>query len=110
MRGSMWLWGFGMKSDSASLDEPVRLKVRVVPGASRSAIFGWLDDVLKVRVSAQPEKGKANTAVVMLLSGRLGLPKSSLHISSGKTSPNKVIEIHGLSIAEVMRKLDADSA
>ena len=59
-----------MKSDSASLDGPVKLKVRVVPGASRSAISGWLDDVLKVRVSAQPEKGKANTAVVVLLSGR----------------------------------------
>ena len=31
------------------------LKLKVMPGASRTEVAGWLGDVLKVRVSAQPE-------------------------------------------------------
>ena len=43
-----------------------RLTVKVVPGASSSAIAGWLGDSLRMRLSAAPERGKANAAVEKL--------------------------------------------
>lgn len=41
-----------------------RLKVKVVPGASRDEIVGWLGDALKIKVTAPPEKRRANEVVV----------------------------------------------
>jgi len=77
--------------------KPINLKVKVVPGASQSAIVGWLGDALKIRISAAPEKGKANDAVLSLLADTLGLPKSALRLVSGHRSPHKVVEISGVS-------------
>ncbi|MFM7075771.1 MAG: DUF167 domain-containing protein, partial [Planctomycetaceae bacterium] len=50
-----------------------RLEVKVVPGSSRDQIVGWLGDALKIKVTAPPEKGKANERVVELLAGALGI-------------------------------------
>jgi len=50
-----------------------RLNVKVVPGSSRNRIVGWLGDALKIKVMAPPEKGRANEAVVELLSMKLGI-------------------------------------
>jgi uncharacterized protein (TIGR00251 family) len=50
-----------------------RLSVKVVPGSSRNQIVGSLGDALKIKVMAPPEKGKANEAVVELLSMKLGI-------------------------------------
>ena len=86
-------------------DSFARLSVKVVPGASKSEISGWLGDALKVRVAAQPEKGKANTAVVLVLATSLGLPEKSVNVVSGKTSQHKVVEIQGLSNEQVRYKL-----
>lgn len=88
-----------------SQDSLARLKVKVVPGSSQTAVSGWFGDMLKVRVAAQPEKGKANSAVVALLAKRLGLSKKYFSITSGKASQQKVIEIKGMSIAHIKRKL-----
>jgi uncharacterized protein YggU (UPF0235/DUF167 family) len=48
-----------------------------------------------VQVTAAPEKGKANAAVVDVLAEALDLPKSALRIVSGETSPLKTVEIDG---------------
>jgi len=87
-----------------------KLKVKVVPGASRSELSGWLGDMVKIRVSAPPENGKANDAVEALLAEALGLPRSSVVIAAGKTAQKKVVEIQGLSLSEVMGKLGGQSA
>lgn len=87
------------------MEETVRLKIKVIPGASRSGIGGWLGDLLKVRVSAAPEKGKANDAVLKLLARELGLPERSLVIVSGFTSPLKTVEIRGMMRTELLQKL-----
>lgn len=84
-----------------------RLQVKVVPGASREG-HDWLDaavPVLKVRVTAPPEKGKANKAVVKYLAARLGLPAGAVTIVSGSASPQKVIAVESLATADVLAKL-----
>lgn len=72
------------------------LLVKVVPGASRNEIKGWLGEELKIRVSAAPEKGKANKAVCALLAERLGLPTSSVVVVKGQGSPRKRLRIDGI--------------
>ena len=47
-----------------------RLNVKVVPGTARNQIVGWLGDALKIKVTAPPQKGRANEAVVALIADR----------------------------------------
>jgi len=77
----------------------------VVPGSSINQVVGWLGEVLKVKVRAQPEKGKANAAVISLLAKHLDLPLSDLTVFSGHTSRTKIIEIRGMSDDEIQGKL-----
>lgn len=91
-------------------DAAVRLTVKVVPGASRSEISGWLGDLLKVRVAVQPEKGKANIAVETLLARTLNVPRDSVTIVSGKTSQKKTVEIRGISLRQVKRLLGGEAS
>ena len=85
------------------------LKVKVVPGASRSHIAGWLGDALKIRVSAPPEKGKANAAVAAVVAAALDLPAGSVAVVSGKSSPRKLVEVRGLSREEIVKRLAVGS-
>ncbi len=82
-----------------------RLKVKVSPGASRDRIVGWLDDALKLQVRAQPEKGKANAAVISLLADQLQISAKRMSVVSGAASRMKMIEIDDLSGTELRQKL-----
>jgi uncharacterized protein len=70
-----------------------RLRLRVKPGARKTAILGVHGGALKIAVTAAPEKGKANRAVVRLLADALDLPASTVTITAGETSQDKVAEI-----------------
>lgn len=83
------------------------LKLKVVPNASRTRLMGWLGDSLKVAVSAPPESGKANTAVLELLAQSLETPIRNLQLLSGHTQSRKVVRVTGLSDAELQTKLKA---
>ncbi len=87
------------------MSKPVRLNLKVAPKAGRNAIAGWMGETLKVAVTAAPEKGKANEAVIELLAKRLRLPKSALSVVRGQTSTQKVIEINGMEEGEILRQL-----
>ena len=84
-----------------------RLTLRVSPGASRTELAGRYGDAWKVRVSAAPERGRANDAVLQLLAERLDLPESAISLVSGRGSRDKVVELHGLDEAEATRRLEA---
>ena len=83
----------------------MKLAVKVVPGSSREGIAGWLGESLKVRVTAPPERGRANTATEALVAEALGLSKDRVRVVSGHSSPRKVLEISGLSEAEARERL-----
>lgn len=70
-----------------------RLRLRVKPGARKTAIVGAHGGALKIAVAAAPERGKANRAVVRLLAAALGLPVSAVTIAAGTTSQDKIAEI-----------------
>jgi uncharacterized protein len=82
-----------------------RLRLRVSPGARSNAIVGRHGEGWKVRVTAAPEGGKANDAVLRLLAERLDLPGKSLTLVSGASSKDKIVELHGVDIAEAERRL-----
>ena len=64
----------------------VILLVRAHAGARKNAVLGARDGALRVAVSAAPEKGKANRAIVEVLSRALGVSKTSIELVSGETS------------------------
>ena len=74
----------------------VKIAVKVIPKGSKNEVVGWEGDVLKVRLTTVPEKGKANAALIHLLSKHFKVSKSSVIIVKGETSRNKLIEIRGL--------------
>lgn len=80
------------------------INIRLTPKAAKNAITGWTTDadgqpVLKASVTAVPEKGKANTALITLLARSWKLPKTSLILVRGETDRNKTLllkDIHTL--------------
>jgi len=78
----------------------VTLSLRVTPNAGSDRIEGRElradgDAVLRLRVAAVPDKGKANAAAVALLAKALGVPKSAIRLVAGETARSKVVEIAG---------------
>lgn len=83
----------------------VRLRLRVSPGARRAAVVGRHGNAWKVSVSARPERGRANDAVVELLAERLGVPRPDVRVVSGQGARDKVVELAGISLEEAERRL-----
>ena len=83
-----------------------RVRLRVSPGARRCELVGRHGDGWKVRVTAPPEDGRANDALLELLAKRLDLPRRSLSIVSGHTSREKVVRLEGIGRAESERRLE----
>ena len=82
-----------------------RLSLRVSPGASQPRVVGRYGTGWKVRVSAPPEGGKANAAVVRLLAAELGLPVRDVEIVSGHASRDKTVALAGIVPDELERRL-----
>lgn len=84
-----------------------RLRLRVAPGATRPGVVGRHGDGWKVRVAEPPERGRANDAVLALLARTLGVPRASLTLVSGHGARDKVVELDGIELDEVERRLTA---
>ncbi len=81
------------------------IEVRVQPKASHNRIT-VVDGRIKVYVTAAPEKGKANNAVVEVMARELGVPKRMVSIRSGDHSRTKLLEVEGLDPSEIGPRLD----
>lgn len=85
----------------------VILPVRAQPGARCNEIRGQQDGSLKVCVTQSPEKGKANKALVILLSKTLSLRKSQLELIAGQTSQTKRFLVRGITPKELAARIEA---
>ncbi len=90
--------------------ETTRLRLRVSPGAGRSAVVGRHGDAWKVRVTEAPERGRANEAVLRLLSDTLALPRTALTLVSGHGAREKIVELTGMGPALIERRLTSAAA
>jgi uncharacterized protein len=82
-----------------------RIDVRVTPRGPRDAIVGWREGALRVSVRAVPEQGRANDAVEAVVAEALGIAAGRVRVVQGRTSRRKVLEIEGLELEEVRRRL-----
>lgn len=81
------------------------LPVWAQPGARKAGILGEQAGALKVAVTAPPEDGRANQALIELLREVLGLKRSQVELIGGATSRHKRFLIRGLSRADVLARL-----
>ncbi len=80
--------------------DTIRINIKLIPKAARNDVKGWVEDekgvaALKCSVTAVPENGKANAALIKLLSKYYKLPKSNIKLIKGETSRLKTLEISG---------------
>jgi len=87
-------------------DEGVVLPVRAQPGASKSGVRGEQDGALKVGVTQIAEKGKANKALIEVLSKALNVRRSQLELLSGETSHNKRFLVRGVTLTELQQRIE----
>ena len=85
--------------------DATKLRLHVVPRASRSGVVGRYGDGWKVRVAAAPDRGQANAAVVELLAAVLGVRTSAVRIVSGHGSRDKIVEVAGVRPADTEAQL-----
>ncbi len=90
------------------VDGGVVFSAKIVPGSSKTSVCGMLDKMVKIKISAPPEKGKANQRLVEFLAKKLGVKKKDVHIISGQTNPVKSVEISGISAEMLAIRLGLD--
>jgi uncharacterized protein len=81
--------------------DDVRISLRVTPRAGQDRIDAVEAGRLRIRVSAAPAGGAANSAVLRLLADALDVPVSRLRLVSGATGRLKVVAVAGISPARV---------
>ena len=94
-----------VRTDSAG---NILLKLRIHPGAKRSAVNGTFGDALKIDLQAPPVDGKANAALLKFLAGKLHLSRADLTLKSGECSRDKVILINGITEHDIISFLDLE--
>ncbi len=83
------------------------LKVRVTTKSSKNALMGIRNGELLISVTAVPENGKANEAIIKLLSKSLKCAKTKISLVSGSKSKNKLFRINEeLDLSVLVKKLE----
>ena len=70
-----------------------RIELKVITKAKKEGVQKISEGSYRIKVSAPPEKGKANQRIVELLSREFGVKRRCIKIVSGYTSSKKIIEI-----------------
>lgn len=81
------------------------LELKVIPGAPRDEIAGWLGAALKVKVRAPALEGRANDALLDFLAEKLGVPRRAVTLVRGDKSRHKVVRLAGLTLVAVKARL-----
>jgi uncharacterized protein len=83
------------------------LPVRAQPGSRKNAVLGEHAGALKVAVTSPAQEGRANDALVEVLSEALGLRRSQVELLSGPTNRNKRFLIRGVTKEDLEKRLAA---
>lgn len=84
-----------------------QFSVKARPGGKRDAVVGEHGGALKVTVTAPPENGKANQAIVRLLAEQLGVAAGRVAIVRGVTNSAKVVRVEGMDAESLKDRLTA---
>jgi uncharacterized protein (TIGR00251 family) len=87
--------------------EGALLSVRAQPGAKRNAVLGEQAGALKVAVTAPPQDGRANEALVEVLREWLGVRRSQVELAAGATSRNKTVLLRRLTTKELTELINS---
>jgi uncharacterized protein (TIGR00251 family) len=88
-------------------DGAVYIDVHVVPGSKREGVVGIHGGALKIAVRARPQKGKANAALIEVISRVAGVKRSAVEVVSGHSSRRKRVRIDGATAHEVSARVEA---
>jgi uncharacterized protein len=86
-------------------DGGIVVHVLAHPGSKRDAIMGERAGLLRVAVTAPPEKGKANTAIQTVLAEAIACSRSQIILVSGETARRKKFLVEGIPPDELNRRL-----
>lgn len=73
-----------------TVENGILLKIRISPNSAKNQLI-LSDEVLKLKITAQPIENKANKAVIEYLSKLFKVPKTSIEIVKGDTSKDKTL-------------------
>ncbi|AGG06751.1 MULTISPECIES: DUF167 domain-containing protein [Dehalococcoides] len=88
-------------------ESPFKVNLKIIPSARKNELAGYENGLLKLKIAAQPEKGKANKELIDYLSDLLDTPKAEIEICHGHTGRNKVLAFFTLSQADFEAKISA---
>lgn len=83
----------------------MQIRIQVTPKARSNEIMGWEGNLLKIRLCAIPEKGKANEVLIEFLAETLGIRPSSIRLIRGQTSRTKDLIIEGIDETTLKERL-----
>lgn len=81
------------------------MRLRVVPGSREPGVVGRHGEAWKIRVTAAPERGKANNATLRLLAEALRVGADEIRLVSGHGSRDKIVDVTGVGPSEADRRL-----
>lgn len=82
------------------------IAVRITPRSSRNEISEILDDgTVKIRLTAPPVEGKANTALLEFLASVLSVKVNQLEIVAGQTGKDKLITVTEIDSVTVQKRI-----
>jgi uncharacterized protein (TIGR00251 family) len=88
----------------------VSFAVRAQPGARRTEIAGEWQGRLRTRLAAPASEGLANETLRWWLAERLKVPVAAIRIAQGQRSRSKLVEVAGITAAQVYAALFSSDA
>ncbi len=85
----------------------ILIRVFIQPKSSKNEIIGPHNDAIKIKITAPPIDGEANTGLIEFLAKLFKIPKRDLQIIKGETSRQKTLLAHGVdfNLAQTLLKI-----
>jgi len=95
--------------DIEEFSQGIRIKIKAQPRSSTNLVVGEQDGALKIKLTAPPVDGEANSVLIRYLADSLGLPRRAIKLIKGETSRTKIVEISGISKEEFLNRIGLKS-